>query len=172
MEAVKSKHPELNEFQLNALKDAEAKLEKMRSDMQTRKYLIDLKKDDITLLSEFINKDAKWKFTECLGIIEVTKELETCIKSGKLFTTAVAIEAIYYYMSKVEGKGNSTDAVSSISKLPDYLRILKEITNGVERIKNDGDAVRNEEFIVAARREGIEPDASLSLTETKDETNS
>lgn len=171
MEAVKIEQEEgnkLTKFQEEALKDAEKDLETMKKEMSTRKYLIDLKKEDIKLVNDFINVDAKWKFTECLGIVEVTKELESCVKSGKLFTTAVAIEAIYYYMSKVEGSGNTTDT-QTFKTLSDYLRILKQITNGVERIKADGEKIRAAEFIVAARREGIEPEASI--IDQKDEKN-
>jgi len=159
MEAVKN---ELNEFQAKALLEAESQLEKKQKEYYAKKYLIDISKEDIKALSTFIEKDAKWKFTECLGIVEVNKELSSCVKSGKLFTTAVCIEAIYYYMSKVEGTGETTEATNSLSKLNDYLRILKAIISGVERIKADGEELRAFEFTVAARREGIEPDSVAS----------
>ena len=151
---------QLNDFQKSALEEAEKQLESLRKEHSTKKYLIDLKKDDIVLLSEFISTDAPWKFTECLGIVEVAKELDTCVKSGKLLTSAVAVEAIYYYMSKVEGKGNTTNS-NSFVKLNDYLRVLKAITTGLEKIKADSEILKNAEFVVAARREGIEPDSSL-----------
>lgn len=151
----------LNEFQMKELKKAEENLEKMKHELSTRKYLVEMKKEDIQLLLDFIEKDAPWKFTECLGIVEVQKDLRACLKAGKFFATAVAIEATYYYLSKVEGKGIATCS-SSFKHVDDYLRIIKAITGGVERIKADGEKIKNAEFIVAARREGVEPDASLT----------
>lgn len=154
----------LSQFQKEALEDAENELEMLRDEIQKKKYLIDLKKEDITMIQKFIVNDAPWKFTECLGIIEVEKDLNDAVKSGKLYINGVAIEAIYYYMSKVEGKGKETDT-SSFTKVEDYIRCLKGITGGLERVKADSEKVRQAEFIVAARREGIEPDESLTTKE-------
>lgn len=155
---------ELNQFQQAALEQAEKQLESLKQEISTKKYLVDMKKSDIELLLQFIITDAPWKFTECLGIKEVEKELKQCIKSGKLFTGAIVIEASYYYLSKVEGKGNSTNT-ETFSHMEDYLRVLKAITNAIERIKMDSEKVREAEFIVAARREGIEPDSSMNQPE-------
>jgi hypothetical protein len=156
---VKSENP-LADFQQEALEQAEKDLVALREELNKKKYLIDLKKEDIVLLDKFNKQDAPWKFTECLGVIEIEKELKEAIKSGKLYIGAMPIEAIYYYMSKVEGKGKSTDA-TAFEKVEDYIRILKAITGGMERVKADNESLRNSEFVVAARREGIEPDSSL-----------
>lgn len=152
---------ELNDFQKAALEAAEKELESLKKEVESRKYLIDLDKGDIEVLSNFIEKDAPWKFTESLGILEVEKEMKKSLKEGKLFTGALAIEAIYYYLSKVEGKGNTPNA-ESFGSASTYIRIVKAITTGVEKVKVDNEKVRNAEFIVAARREGIEPDSSIS----------
>jgi hypothetical protein len=150
----------LTDFQKTALDNAEKELESLRQDLNSKKYLIDLKKEDISLLESFIKKDASWKFTECLGIIEAEKELTAAVKAGKLFIGAIAIEAIYYYLSKVEGKGKGT-ATESFTSVDDYIRTLKSLTLGMERVKADNERLRNQEFVVAARREGIEPDNSI-----------
>jgi hypothetical protein len=152
---------ELNEFQRAALETAEKELEKLKTEVESKKYLIDMSKEDVALLAAFMEKDAPWKFTESLGILEVEKEMKKATKEGKLFAGALAIEAIYYYLSKVEGKGFSTSA-QAFKSAADYIRVVKAITAGVERVKIDNEKVRNAEFIVAARREGIEPDQSLS----------
>lgn len=168
-EETKTEESPLNKFQQEALKDAEEKLEKMQKDFQAQKYLVDIPKVDIEMLGKFIDKDAPWKFTECLGIKEIEKELIPCIKKGKLFITAIAVEAIYYYLSKVEGFGNGvfvngteTEAFNSVEE---YLRLLKPITSTIERIKADGEKIKQASFIVAARREGIEPDSSIEENE-------
>lgn len=147
----------LTEFQHKALEEAEAELEKLKKEIESRKYLVDVDKNDIKKLEAFILNDAPWKFTESLGIVEVEKEMKKAVKEGKLFTTNVAIEAIYYYLSKVEGKGRNTDA-TAFDSVDDYLRILKGVTSAIERMKADNERVRQAEFVVAARREGIEPD--------------
>ena len=150
----------LTDFQKTALDNAEKELVSLRQDLNTKKYLIDLKKEDISLLESFIKKDAAWKFTECLGIIEAEKELTAAVKAGKLYIGAIAIEAIYYYMSKVEGAGKNTNT-KSFKKVDDYIRVLKGITGAMERVKVDSEKVKNAQFVVAARREGIEPDTSI-----------
>jgi len=151
----------LNEFQQAAITQAEKELEDLRKELSTKKYLLDVDKKDVELLKTFIVNDATWKFTEALGIVEVTKELDA-IKDGKLFIKALAIEAIYYYMSKVEGTGTKP-AGSSFPSITEYLRVLKAITVGVERVKADNEKLNNAEFVLAARMEGIEPDSSIGV---------
>jgi archaellum component FlaC len=151
----------LTSFQQSALEDAEKNLEKLRKEVEEAKYLVDLSKNELTSLSNFIVNNAPWKFTESLGIIEVEKSMKRAVKEGKLYTDAVAIEAIYYYLSKVEGNGKNTNA-SAIASIDEYLKILKSITGAIERIKANTERVRQAEFVVAARREGIEPDKSLT----------
>jgi hypothetical protein len=87
--------------------------------------------------------------------------MDKAVKEGKLFTTALAIEAIYYYLSKVEGNGNSTKT-SSFSNVADYIKVVKSIKSSTERVSIDNEKVRNAEFIAAARREGIDPDQSIN----------
>lgn len=166
MEITKTNEPdsnELNEFQLKVLADAEEALEKMEKEHASKKYLIDIKKNEIEKLSSYILNDAPWKFTECLGIKEVEKDLKECIKTGKLFLSGIAVEAIYYYLSKVDGAGIKTNT-SSFENIDQYLSVLKPITGGIERIKADTEKMENARFVVAARREGIEPDSSLITT--------
>lgn len=157
------KAPTLNEFQLKALEDAEKALEALKKETDNKKYLVDLKKEDIALLVKFNKSDAPWKFTECLGIVEVEKQLATAVKEGKLYCGAIAIEAMYYYLSKVEGKGNVPNG-EAFSAVEDFIRVLKAITSSVERIKIDNEKLRNQEFIVAARREGINTDVESGET--------
>lgn len=150
----------LTDFQKTALDNAEKELETLSNELQSKKYLIDLKKEDIVLLESFNKLDAPWKFTECLGIVEVEKELASAVKAGKLYIGAIAIEAMYYYMSKVEGTGKSTNT-ESFKNVDDYIRVLKALTLGMERVKADNEKLRQAQFVVAARREGIDPDSSI-----------
>jgi len=156
---LKAENP-LTDFQKAALDKAEQELEAIRKELESKKYLIDIDKTDIAKLADFIENDAPWKFTEALGIIEVEKDLAKAVKEGKLYIGAIVIEAIYYYMSKVEGKGKTTGAIA-FTFVKDYIRILKAITGGMERAKADNEKLRNAEFVVAARREGIDTDAPV-----------
>lgn len=162
MEATTVENPvtSLTDFQKEALEKAEKDLDVLRDEIMKKKYLIDLSKSDIVLINNFNNNDAPWKFTECLGIVEIEKELKESVKSGKLYIGAMPIEAIYYYLSKVEGKGKTTNT-TTFTNLEDYIRVLKAITTGMERMKIDNEQLRNAEFVVAARREGIEPDVTV-----------
>jgi hypothetical protein len=146
----------LSDFQTAALDAAEKALEALRKEQETKKYLVDLEKAEIETLNKFILEDASWKFTESLGILEVEKDLKNAVKNGKLFVGAVTVEAIYYYMSKVEGNGKKTNA-KAFSDTANYIKVLKGISGALERIKADTEKVRQAEFVVAARKEGIEP---------------
>jgi hypothetical protein len=150
----------LSDFQQAAFDSAKQDLENLVKELSEKRYLIDFTKDEVAMLDSFIKNDAPWKFTEALGIIEVEKEMKTAMKQGKLFTTSLAIEAIYFYLSKVDGKGKNTSA-STFKKVEDYIKILKGITAGMEKVKADNERVKNAEFILAARKEGIEPDSSI-----------
>ena len=94
---------------------------------------------------------------ESLGIGEVSKHLSNSIdKKGKVFINAIAIEALHYYLSKVEGTGNKVDS-SAISTVDTYLRLLKAI-NGVKNAINIDNEKRKElEYIVTCRSEGLDP---------------
>ncbi len=150
----------LEAFQKDALEVAERELEALKAEHEKKKYLIDLDKKDIEILNNFILNDAPWKFTECLGITEVEKDTKKAAKEGKLFISAVPIEAIYYYLSKVEGTGRKVNSTAFLD-IESYQRILKGISGGMEKVKADTDKVRQAEFTVAARREGIEPDTTI-----------
>ena len=107
------------------------------------------------------NKVSQERITQIIiEAVEIEKELKESIKSGKLYIGAMPIEAIYYYLSKVEGKGKTTDT-TTFKNLEDYIRVLKAITTGMEKMKIDNEKLRNAEFVVAARREGIEPDSTV-----------
>lgn len=148
---------ELTEIQKNQLVIAEKDLEDAKAELGKQKYLVDVSKEDIENLSGYITHDAPWKFTEALGIIEVEKELKECAKKGKLFLSPVAVEAIFYYMSKAEGSGKTVKG-TGFKTIDEYLKVLKPLNSVLERIKADQEKVRNAEFRVAALREGINPE--------------
>lgn len=156
----------LTEFQQKKLDEAKKELEAMEKEHSTKKYLVSISKEDFAELKNFINEKAKWKFTEVLGVEEVLKDFKKT-KENLIYIKGVAVEAVYYYLSKVEGNGHnfSNDDFESIDS---YLRILKEFSNIVEKIKKDSDKINEMKFVVAARQEGMEPDDSI-LKKMKEE---
>ena len=157
-ELVETPISQLTQFQQEALDEAEKELESLKKELETRKYLVDLDKNLIKVLQNFIYNDAPWKFTEALGIIEVKKEFVAVEKTGKLFIKGLTVEAIYYYISKVEGNGLTTKS-SSFTTIESYLAVVKAITTTLEKIKLDNESLREKEFTVAARREGLNLDS-------------
>ena len=145
----------LENFQKTALENAEKDYKTLKERMDNAVYVIDIDKKSMDLLFDYIMKDAPWKFTECLGILEVEKELRANYKAGKFSGSPVALEAIYYYMSKVQGNGKFTD-FASFKSIEDYLKVLKPISAAIEMIKMDTEQLKKAEFIVSSRREGID----------------
>jgi hypothetical protein len=152
------KNLELSEVQQQAYDEAVKKLEDFVKEVESKKYLVDIDKKDIEKLRKFIVEDAKWKFMESLGIGEVSKDLATSVdKSGKVFINAVALEAIHYYLSKVEGTGKSVDS-PSLGDIDSYLKILKAIIAARNSANLDVEMRKELEYIVTCRSEGLDPE--------------
>lgn len=151
----------LSDIQQEALKKSEEELDAYKKELEKKKYLVDVKGEEIKTILNYMQTDAPWKFTESLGIIEVTGELAECAKKGKMFMTAISIEALYFYLSKVEGKGMKADG--AIGSIETYLKILKAINVVRTVILNENEKLKELEFIVASRREGLAPEGNQEL---------
>jgi hypothetical protein len=121
-------------------KQLEAKIEKTSKDLETKLYIIQGGKTAGENLLAFIKNDAQWKFSEALGIGECVRQYESAVKnieSGKtkeLMIPALALEATYYFLTKVEGKG-LVSADTYVNNL------LKPITDALGRSKADREAL-------------------------------
>jgi hypothetical protein len=111
----------------------EKKLNAKREEVAVKRYPVSGGLTTAKALNQFIKNDAQWKFTESLGILESARVLDEQVKvlSGKeatesqLSLTAITIEAIYYFLTKEEGKGFSK-AASYVNNL---LRPISEALN-------------------------------------------
>jgi hypothetical protein len=149
---------ELNDIQLSALKQAQDELDNLKKELEEKKYYSDLSDKDGKILIKFLEEDAQWKFMECLGINEVSKAINSSIdKSKKIFMGATAFEALYYYLSKVEGTGKKVNS-KSIGDVDTYMRLLKAVNTVRAAASLDNEKLKELEFVVAARAEGIEPE--------------
>ena len=112
------------------------KIEKTEKELGEKLYIIEGKQDTANHIIDFLHHRAEWKFTESLGIMECIKQIkdsEKKLKEGKskeLMVPSLALEAIYYFLTKVEGKGY-TEAYDFVNNL------LKPISDSLGRSKND-----------------------------------
>jgi len=116
-----------------------ARIDAKNKELETKKYLIEGGTLAAQKIQEFLTNDAKWKFSEALGIMESTKQVDEAlaqIKAGKtkeLLVPALALEAIYYFLTKVEGTG--------LGSATNYIDILKPISDALGRSKKDREEV-------------------------------
>jgi hypothetical protein len=125
-----------NVMRIEMVKQLTEKIEAKEKELETKKYIVEGGNKTAAALIQFLKEKASWKFSEALGVIESTKQIELAnqeIAKGKtkeLMIPALAIEAIYYFLTKVEGKGLE-DATSYVNDL------LKPVTDALGRSKND-----------------------------------
>ena len=135
---IVSKQEELeirNKMRAELVEKLTAKIEAKEKELQTKKYIIEGGASAGETISLFLKEKAQWKFSEALGIIESISQIETAIESIKkgkvkdLFVPALALEAVYYFLTKVEGKG--------LIEAKRYVEILKPISDALGRSKQD-----------------------------------
>ena len=137
--AIVSKKNEIehrNVMRKEMIQQLTEKIESKEKELETKKYLIEGGASTAEAVLTFLKNEAAWKFSEALGVIESVKQIEDAnknIQTGKtkeLMVPALALEAIYYFLTKVEGKGLS-DASLYVNEL------LKPVTDALGRSKND-----------------------------------
>lgn len=140
----------INPEVIEKLKEA---IEKKEVELEGKKYLIPGGKEVATLIKNFICEDAKWKFTEALGIIEVNKIIQEFLTSGKkdFMIPPVALEATYYFLSKHEGKG--------LAEAETCTSLLKAINQAKARADEDKKEYEEMQFRLQSLEHGIDPDA-------------
>lgn len=117
-------------------KQLEEKLNKFREELENKNYLVEGGLATAKGLQDFVTNSAKWNFSEAMGIIEVSRQLETCVKeleSGKrkeLMLSNLSLEALYYFLSKENGTGLQ-------SALAYFNTTLKPVLDALSRAKQD-----------------------------------
>jgi len=116
------------------------KIEQKEKEVATKLYLIEGGEPVATAVVDFLQNKAQWKFSEALGIMECIRqvnEAKTNIakkKTKEFMIPSLALEAIYYFLTKVEGVG--------ISEAENYVKnLLKPVSDGLSRAKNDREAI-------------------------------
>lgn len=130
-----------------------AELESFDKELKTKVYPVKIENDGIFLaLINFIEQEASWKNMEALGIVEVSKVLNserlTGVKSGNIYLPSLPIQALSFFLSKVELKG--------LEAAERHLRFVKPIDDALKLIKLDNDKLNNLQSELAAAENGIE----------------
>lgn len=116
--------------------DLEQRLNDFRAELETKTYLVEGQLETAKALHKFITEDAKWNFSESMGIIETRKQLDGIIKDLKtekrkeIMLSTLALEAIYYFLSKETGVGLT-------AALNYFNTMLKPVTDALSRAKQD-----------------------------------
>jgi hypothetical protein len=146
-------------------KALEEKLNKFRQELETKTYLVEGGLLTAKALNDFITGAAKWNFSESMGVIEVSRQLETCIKdleTGKrkeLMLSHLSLEAIYYFLSKETGTGLQ-------QALTYFNQILKPILDALSRAKQDKDKKDQMEKDLATVLHAIDQGAVSEMEES------
>jgi len=115
--------------------DLKKKLADFEKELETRQYLVEGQLEIATKLHDFINTEAEWKFSESLGIIETSKQIaairESLVKGKvkEVMLSHLALEAFYYFLSKLAGKG--------LESAQAHVQLLKPIADALGRAKQD-----------------------------------
>ncbi len=116
-----------------------AKIENAEKELTTKKYVIEGGLESADNIINFLTNDASWKFSEALGIVEALKQFETAKKAintnktKDVFVESLAIEALYYFLTKVENKGVATAS--------SYIKVLKPVSDALGRAKTDRQSI-------------------------------
>lgn len=112
------------------------KINEKKEELAKKVYIVEGKVPTAEKLVKFLENDAQWKFTESMGILEAVKEIEKTIaevkkgKSKEISFNPLVIEATYYFLTKVEGKGLNEAKYY-------YEELIKPVSDALSRSKGD-----------------------------------
>ena len=133
---VQSRLEEKNAQRQKMVDKLTEKIDKMSKVLETKKYIVDGELTSGNAILNFLKTEATWKFTEAKGIVEAVKQIQAAIdgitskKVKHLLVDSTALEAIYYFLSKVEKTGLEAAAF--------YIdNMVLPVSNALGRAKED-----------------------------------
>lgn len=133
---AQSRLEEKNEQRQKMIDKLTEKIDKTTKVLETKKYIVDGELTTGNALLNFLKNEATWKFTEAKGIVEAVKQIQAAIdgvtskKVKHLLVDSTALEAIYYFLSKVEKTGLDAAAF--------YIdNMVLPVSNALGRAKED-----------------------------------
>jgi hypothetical protein len=96
--------PTIDQAKIDA---AKKKVDDFTAELKDKVYPVKIEtEENFEALKNFILHEASWKNMEALGIIELNKQLEKQeVKNGNIYLRGLEIDAVNFFMSKVDGKG-------------------------------------------------------------------
>jgi len=168
LEVVSTKDTKLK--QLTTLKEkVEKKIEDKTAELEKKLYIIEGGAKTGKEIVAFLENDAQWKFTEAMGVIEAVKEVKKGIdsvskkKAKELMFNPLVIEATYYFLTKVEGKG-ITEATHYFENL------LKPVSDALSRSKSDRQQLEQMQRDLATLENAIDNGANVEDSMVKEIT--
>lgn len=126
------------EERVEAASILQEEIDRRNAEINSKLYIVEGGAEAGEKFLAFITDEAQWKFTEAFGVVEICKEIQEGIQSAKggkeLFLKVLPLEAMWFFINKVEGKGLS-------SALYYQQNLLKPIGEALGRVKADRDAV-------------------------------
>ena len=137
---LQSRLEEKNEQRQKMIDKLTDKIDKSSKVLETKKYIVDGELTTGNAILNFLKTEATWKFTEAKGIVEAVKQTQSAIdgitskKVKHLLVDSTALEAIYYFLSKVEKTGLEAAAF--------YIdNMVLPVSNALGRAKEDRTAL-------------------------------
>lgn len=134
-------------------------------ELENKKYLIHGGKDIAKAIKQFVVKSAKWKFTECLGIVEINKQMHEFIndpEAKELMVQPLVLEAFYYFLAKHEGIGHP--------EAEKFITLLKSINQAKSRADQDKKELEEMRFRLQSLEHGVDPDNPQEAFQEDDKT--
>jgi hypothetical protein len=138
------------------IKALSGEIQTLKENLEKKGYIVEGGIKRAETLVDWLTNNAKWKFNESMGVIEAIRQIEVAaeaIRKGKtkeLYLPNLCLEAVYYFISKVEGNGLA-EAKFYVNEL------LKPVADGLGRAKVDKDSIEVKGFELASYENGIDP---------------
>jgi hypothetical protein len=147
------KEAEWRELYEKKSKEFEKELEKRKE----KKYIIKGNEEFFNNLMLFIENEAQWSFHESIGVLELKKQFDKQMgdyKKGKTKSfclDSVGLEACYYFLSKVKGKG--------YEEAKRFQELLRPIAEAMTLSKTDSEKIDALRKDLATIEEGLKTGA-------------
>ena len=143
----------ISRLNLGRIEAAEKNLAEAKDKLSRKVYAVQLESmEDITEFISFIENEAQWKEKESLGIIEISKIMNSIIKEGIkdniVYLQSLPLEASHYFLSKQSGNG--------LSSAERFIKMLKPFERALESAKRDAQEIQGLEKELAAAQQGLD----------------
>lgn len=142
----------------------QSEIDSRNREMETKLYIVEGGQTTGDHLLKFVIEKASWKFTESIGVIEMTKEIEDATANAndgkQLFLRVLPLEALWFFINKVEGVG--------LEEAKQYAtNLLKPIGDALARVKADRDAINELLTRIGTLEVGADFEAEVKTANTK-----